>query len=488
MSLLLYALIASSAPPTAPPRDWAATLRMDAKALHDDIAANHPGPVNPDDPGFAARNDAQLALALKRAKTAKSYADYFYSMRHYVASFDDGHLGFGVFGNTPEEYRWPGFLTRYDEDGKQRVFARADWGPVPVGAVLTGCDGKSADEVSAEAVGSIVGRWKLLSERRQLGFMTFTNTTDPYVKHPATCTFDVDGNQRTIRLDWRATSYSDLFDKIPMHRGRRPIAMETLANGTRWISLPSFDGDPGSDAGKALTALLRTLDAEGDAVRSAPAIVLDLRGNGGGSSDWSLQIAKRIWGEGALAALPQGHVTVTWRASAANLETMRSAYAERMKSGGLSAEERHWFEQVIAGLEGAIAAHKAAWAQADEPAPAKPAANLPRYQPKGPVYFITDSSCASACLDAVDLWRSLGAIHLGQETSADTLYMDIRRDKLPSGLGMISVPMKVYRGRKRGSNEPVVPQHVFHGDIDDTAALQAWIASLRESRSGAAAR
>lgn len=76
VSVLLFALVAMS-PPAAQPRDWAATLRMDAKALHDDVAANHPGPVNPADPGFEARNDAQLALALKRAVTANSYADYF---------------------------------------------------------------------------------------------------------------------------------------------------------------------------------------------------------------------------------------------------------------------------------------------------------------------------------------------------------------------------------------------------------------------------
>jgi hypothetical protein len=40
------------------------------------------------------------------------------------------------------------------------------------------------------------------------------------------------------------------------------------------------------------------------------------------------------------------------------------------------------------------------------------------------------------------------------------------------------MPMKVYRGRPRKSNEPVVPVHRFNGDIGDTAALERWIASL----------
>src|SRR3546814_17654673 len=57
----------------------------------------------------------------------------------------------------------------------------------------------------------------------------------------------------------------------------------------------------------------------------------------------------------------------------------------------------------------------------------------PPAPPKGPVYFVTNGSCASACLDAADLWKELGAIQIGQETSADTLYMDVRQDVLPSG-------------------------------------------------------
>jgi Peptidase family S41 len=478
VGVFLYALAASSVQAATEARDWGAALRIDATALHDDIAANHPGPVNPSDAGFARRNNAQFAEALRRAKTAKSFADYFYAMRHYVASFNDGHLQFGVFGNTPEEYRWPGFLTRYDGDDQQRVFMRDDWGPVPIGARLIGCDGKSANRVSAEIVGSIMGRWNLLSQRKQLGFLTFTNRTDPYVRHPARCTFDVDGKTRTVKLDWRATSYSALFKNLPRNDHPRTIGIRTLANGARWLSLPSFNGDPASDASKALTAVLETLNRDGRAVRAAPAIVLDLRGNSGGSSDWSYQIAKHIWGEGAVAALPQNRETVTWRASPANLETIRAAYEGRLKSPQFSTEERRWFEEVIAGLGGAISAHKPVWEQSSDPAASSPHNDLPRYHLAGKVYLITDSSCMSACLDAVDLWRALGAIHVGQETSADTLYMEVREDKLPSGIGAISLPMKVYRGRKRGSNEPVIPQHVFHGDIDDTAALETWLASL----------
>jgi hypothetical protein len=84
----------------------------------------------------------------------------------------------------------------------------------------------------------------------------------------------------------------------------------------------------------------------------------------------------------------------------------------------------------------------------------------------------------SACLDAVDVWTRLGARPIGRETGADTVYMEIRRVRMPSGLGTMFLPMKFYIGRQRGHNEPVRPVHRFDGDMNDTAALEAWIGSL----------
>ena len=481
VSLLLFALLASSAPAASDPRDWGATLRMDAQALHDEIKANHPGPVNAADPGFEKRNDAQLARALKRAKSAKTFADYFYAMQEYTASFNDGHMSYGVFGATPDQVRrWPGFLTRYDGNGKQVVFVSEPWSGVPKGARLVSCDGLSADQVATKRIGSRFGRWKLESQRVTFGAMTFLDTGDRYVGTINRCRFAVGGKTIDVALDWRApeTNLYTAYDVFPKH-GKPTSQWRRLADGTQWFSIPSFDGNPDGDAGKSLRSLIDYIQTNGDQVRSAPAIVFDLRGNGGGSSDWSYQIAKQLWGEGTIEAHPEPPMTVSWRASPGNLEDIRKGYEERSKGGHLAPEVADWFKQTIAGLDKTIARHKALWVI--PPGPDEDNAKSgpkPEYALAGPVYVLTDASCMSACLDAVDLWTRLGAIPIGHETGADTLYMEVRMIKLPAGVGGVSMPMKVYSGRARASNQPVVPRYRFDGDIADTAAVERWVATL----------
>ena len=99
---------------------------------------------------------------------------------------------------------------------------------------------------------------------------------------------------------------------------------------------------------------------------------------------------------------------------------------------------------------------------------------------RGKVFLLTDAWDASAALDFCDLLLVIaGVIQVGQPTSADSVYLDARWPvALPSGLGDISLPMKVYRDRRRGNNQPYLPALRWEGDITDTAALQRWVARL----------
>ncbi len=468
-------------------RDWGATLRQDAQALHDDLVANHPGAVNAEDPSFARINDAQLRLAFERAENVRNLSGYFFALRAYVAAFDDGHLNVGMFGSTQTEMNWPGFLTGYDLDDAQRVKIRLDDAPVPLGARLVSCDERSASQLAHENVGQFFGRWSLPSQRLKLGNLVLVDFGIPYIRRPVRCRFEIAGRTQDVLLAWRPIEPREYWRRMSELAPRRsqPVSSHTLADGTRWISIATFDGNPQSPAGSALRLLIASLREERRQIAAAPAIVLDLRGNQGGSSDWSHQIAEILWGRESLGRISRTEMQVDWRVSWANLAVIRARREEQAAGGGLSPAMSRWFDQVASGLEAALARGEALWRQPmDETlAEANIVANESRLPPlRGLVYLVTDASCASACLDAMDLWRALGAIHVGQTTGADALYMEIRNQRLPSGLGSIDVPMKVYRGRPRGANQPVVPNHRFSGEIANTAALQSWIARLRQRR------
>jgi len=480
LMLATSAALASAQQPTV--RDWGETLRRDAAAMHETIASSHPGMVNPDDPHFAALNEAQYALALERADTADSFADYFYALQHYLAAFDDGHLSFGVYGSTPDlDVNWPGFIARDDGDRGLIVTLSEPWSGVPAGARLLSCDGRDVFAIGDERIGGRFGRWELASERAVFGAQVLIDTGDPYVQPLAQCLFATEEGELAVDLEWRpgARDFYSRYDLYPRYE-RPAVGMRRLDDGSYWITLPTFNGDPESDAGRALGVLVSEIADQAESLRMAPAIIFDLRGNGGGSAVWSHQIARALWGAGAFKRAPEPPMTVVWRASEANLQALRDSLQQRDVNGGLTEEVREWYRDSIAGLEAALARGDDRWVIQPEIVAGSGAdgATPPYHPPQGAVFVLTDETCMSACLDAVDLWLRFGAIPVGRETGADTIYMEVRDVRMPSGLGAMSVPMKYYIGRARGHNQSVVPMHRFDGDMTDTAALEAWVATL----------
>jgi hypothetical protein len=89
---------------------------------------------------------------------------------------------------------------------------------------------------------------------------------------------------------------------------------------------------------------------------------------------------------------------------------------------------------------------------------------------------------ASASLDFIDNLKILDhpVILVGETTSADRLYMEIKTVELPSKLAHLVYPIKVYRNRRRGDNEPYHPDIVSEGNLDDTQILSLLTPPLLE--------
>ncbi len=462
------------------PRDWSATLVQDATALHDIVIDSHPGIYDAQNPGFRARVDEGLAIALERAKTTTTPGGWWWALRAYVASFDDGHLQIGAKTQTGFPTRWPGFLTVH-RAGSQVVAERdqADASTPPLGATLIDCDGVPADRLAEQRIGAFRGRWFLESQHVLLGDWLFMNASNPWAPEMRQCRFQSDGQTRAYALTWRTIEPADIGERRDRigRRARPDFGLRTLDDGAFWLSMPSFDGDPAGDAHQALTALLTEAEAKQAELRAAPYVVLDLRGNGGGSSHWSENLAVTLWGADWIRAHNTPPIeAIEWRASEANLAAIQS-YLDEWTAAGESAQRINWAREIVEGMTEARAAGEPYWRDAAAPRPPLEGP-IPTQLVRGPVYVLTDPGCASACLDAVDTWKAAGAIQIGRETSADTVYMDVRGLDLPSGLATMALPMKVWRGRARGNNEPQRPAHVYDGNLADDAALAAWVRAL----------
>ncbi len=475
--LLLGAVLAVPGAQSAT-SDWSGTLLKDLDAADIAMRGSHPGAVDLQNPGFGTQLDAALALARARAATTDSFAGYWWAMKGYAASFNDGHVSLNALAGAPElPTQWPGFLTGFDGDAQRVMTTDGGAGRPPLGARLLSCDGVDAQTLAARRVGDFSGRWNLQASRIHGGGEVLLEQGNPYVPTLHACLFRVDGHETSYALQWQPLAAAERKDRLAdTRRSFRPAnGWHTLPKGGYWITTSSFNADPTQQNFKQLTALLEQLAPRAEALRQAPLIVLDVRGNSGGASQWSIELARLIWGRAAVDALPD-HSGVEWRTSEANIAQLRSFQQKLKQAPDASPELLGMLDTVTEGMALARARGEALWRQPTDGT----VATAPPAVPAGPVHsgrvvVVADAACGSACLDALDLWKRLGALQVGVETSADSLYMDVRPERLPSGLARISVPMKVFRGRVRGSNQPHVPDHRYPGDMRDTPALEAWL-------------
>jgi hypothetical protein len=463
------------------PRDWSATLKGDVDAVGRIIEETHPGMYDDRNPAFRQRVEAGLAQARERAETTTDAGGWWWAMRGLIAGFDDGHVDIGLTNQGGFPTRWPGFLTLYD--GADQVVAsrdEADGEAPPLGAKLIACDGVNAATLAERRVGAFRGRWFLEAQKVQFGDWVFMSPSDPWIAEMSECRFETQGVERSYRLNWRAIEPQDLGARRTAlaQRVSPAFGMKTLEDGGVWLSMPSFNGDPNSEAYAALTALLAEATENQAGLRAAPYVVLDVRGNGGGSSHWSARLALTLWGGDWATTHPMAAIeSVDWRASEANIAGFK-AFRDQLTAANGDAQMIAWANRAVEGMQGAMAAGEPLWRDHNTPE-TPPTYPVPPENPmQGAIYVLTDFRCGSACLDAVDLWKTLGAVQIGRETNADTVYMELREAALPSGLARVWVPMKVYRGRARGNNEPQVPAHAFAGDMADEPALQAWVREL----------
>jgi hypothetical protein len=366
--------------------------------------------------------------------------------------------------------RGNGWSVGYDEE--------ATTGAPLKGATLVSCDAIPVDRLAQERLGTYRAVWSIEAQRVQRAPLLLIDDGNPFLTRPKSCTFSQAGHTRAVALNWRAPA-GDLSPKMAALglRGAPGFGLRQVGEGW-WIALQSLSE-------KALP-VVEEVRAKAETLRAAPFVVLDLRGNGGGNSQYGRMIAEALLGQPFVAAAlggggdGEGGCHKAWRLSERNMKRVRY-YRDEMgpKMGREAAEQfaREYDTLVAAKAKGlAFSSSPICRAAVESRLPPKRRA-IPPSALKGGLILLTDNSCFSSCLMVTDDFRRLGAVHVGETTDANTHYMEVREEKLPSGLSMFST-LQALDPSAPPQIGPFVPAVFFEGSIADTPALEAWVPTL----------
>lgn len=483
----LIATLAGAVAPAAA-QDAAAAWRQltmgDVEFAHRLLAENHPGAApEVGDTAFVRMLAEGRAAALEQATRVRDRNGYVAVMNGLAYAMADKHIWMNPTQQS-KAFRWAGAVTSL-RGGNWVITGGDSTGgfATPIGATLVSCDGIAIADLARQRLGSTRAVWSVEAQQIAAAPLLLVDDGNPFVPLPAQCIVRRAGVEEAWSLTWRPVSRAALGPLLapaaPL--GAPGFGVRRVGDGT-WIAMQSLNTNA--------AAVVDTVRAMGAALRAAPTIVVDLRGNGGGNSQYGTELAELIWGEPHVRAVSRmlgggGEAcTTVFRASPGNLEAW-SALVDRLRAQG-NEQGVASFGPAVEQMREAIAAGRAmsgpVCPPSERPAslatgerPAIPADIAALSQYAGRVVLLTDHACFSSCLLVTELFRALGAVHVGEATDAATHYMEVREAELPSGLGKFSTLQKVSLGVPRAIG-PYRPDHAFSGSIDDTAALERWVA------------
>lgn len=472
-ALSLMAAPLAAQPPSSPEQAWSALARADVEAALALIGDSHPGTA-PElgDRQFQDRFATARANAEKRLPLVRDYYGHAALMNGLANEFRDGHIWSNPVLSASRR-SWAGIVMA--RAGGQWIVGaqdRAEGEPDLEGARLLSCDGVEAGRFARERTGTFYAHPDIEADMASNAYTLLLDDRNPFVPRATSCRFQIaNGPAFDHRLQWREVRLSSLQEVVS--KSYRPaqanLGVSSFAGG-HWIELGGLNNEAAQ--------VVEAVRAQQSVLRASPTVVIDMRGNSGGNSQYALDIARALVGdERAIAAdRPTNACSgAFWRVSADNLAALRRFVAS------LPEERRPDWQAQADDMAAALPAGRtfspALPACAREaPTPTPPPARLPPSAMTGRLVLVTDRGCFSSCLIAADLFRRLGALHVGEATDMSTRYMEVREIVLPSGLRTFSTLQKVALGL--GDFGPYEPQVSYPGPLAETDRLKAWVAAL----------
>jgi hypothetical protein len=462
---------------------WRALAIADVNAMRALLRDHTPIPFDDENPAYSLWLKAGHDAATARAAAVTSEAGYIYTLSAYANGFRDPHISVKL--NQPRVAGWPGFVAvaRGDEVVVAQRDASDPLAP-QLGARIESCDGQKPAALIQSRVSpftraaGVPQRWNVPDL-----FLDFQN---PLVPLASSCTVRTGGEVMDIDLRWRRVSgVASTFGADLSAAVFGPTAEWGLtepAPGVFWIGIPTFQ----HGEREQLRRLIQAVRVRDKQMRNARAIVIDTRGNSGGTTIWATQLAEAIFTPKVLrAAEPQierdRRVAAELRSSPENIAHLRSFIAGLQ--GSDVKQDRRSFESRLKGME-RVATHDSPLLRIGS-RKITPAGGMTTQRPRhatspfpAQVYFLSNGTCSSTCLIFADKVLMVPGVRLvGSATSGDTPYGEVRKEKLPSGRAELTFPQSVLRGRGRGALEAYQPDIPYDGAWDD-ASVRAWVLSL----------
>lgn len=460
--------------------DWRKTYLSDIEATRETISANHPGMVDKQNPNFARTMELAHKEALTTASSVKDYNSYRIALTRFANRFQDEHLSVSFkepFAEIKEAGIYPVYqngsfiIQEIDERyGSQSNQLR--------GAILKDCNGRSANKLFQERVLSWRGRDSIEADWYKLAPLLFVDY-GLNSSLPNTCRFLVNGRTIRLPLKWNPTTGQKIEERLKQFTSfeNRQLSLELHEGGDAlWVNIPTFAVNEKEEVA-AMHSLIESLKNELEQNKNWDLLIFDLRGNSGGSSVWGDQIARIVFGEEWAKQVRNylgDGVYTEWRVSEDNINALKGIVQQQEKRHGVDSDNAKFFRSFAESMTTALKNNQSFVTNqvvSRQGVQAPKEVSLP-----GKIVLLTGASCFSACLDFLDRMRlHPKVVQVGQPTGVDTVYMENWGKQLPSKLGQINYPMKVYRNRKRGNNEAYIPHVSYTGQLNDTTAIRSWI-------------
>lgn len=460
--------------------DWPSETKHALDLLHQHILEMHPAFVTQKElteRAFLDWFEKGYQQALLRANGVKDFAGLYFTLRAYTVGFEDEHLSVGLSSvdifRSRLQLRWPGFIIAHD--GQSNFIVKiaepssAEELP-PVGAQLESCDGIKTAQLLANNVFPYFGSGKIQKNWKQFGPRLFVDMGNPFIRIPESCTFLFNNEKREYQLTWKSIAFDNIWGKLTPSPPNSKAKISTVDTNTIWISLPSFAPD------REMEKDLKSIFSDLPKYRTHSRIVIDLRGNTGGSSSWGAEFLKSLYSPEFIAKIDQKTTrqeVYEYRVTEKIAEYFSKLLGDSSKN---IKQDNAFFTKVNlelqSGLSKKLKSMKIPMGQFQSETPKSNKSPV-----NAKVFVITDEMCFSACLSFMDtLIHIPGTTHIGRVTSADTVFMQTTNElSLLNGDLSLSVPVLRIHNRMRKNNQPYKPKYIYQGDISDSQKLQKWV-------------